>query len=106
MSLKILVGLLAAVVVTGAGVVATYGNPFDTDLGPSPCSMKSSEASMPCSEGDSCCAMTTMPSCCSAEEVVLSDDANAQTYGCSNLKSDAALALVGGSMVACETAAE
>lgn len=90
MSLKILIGLLAAVVVTGAGVVGTYGNPFDTDLGPSPCSMKASASAMPLSEGDSCCAMMAMPSCCSSETEVAQCD-------------DATMALVGGtSMVACD----
>ena len=88
MSLKILIGLLAAVLVTSAGVVATYGNPFSSDLGPSPCSQKSAASAMPCSEGDSCCVLTGVPSCCDA--------------GVEAESNDAAIALMGGSMAVCE----
>ena len=80
MSIKILVGLLAAVLVTGAGVVATYGNPFATDTGPSPCSLKAS-AEMPCNEGGSCCVLTGAPSCCDSEEVAETNDATLALTG-------------------------
>ena len=73
MSMKILAGFAAALVVTTVGVFAAGGGDslFNSDSGPSPCSQRSS------------CPLSAMakPACCAHEEDDATDEALAACAG-------------------------